>query len=731
MQLRSWWVIAATCLSLASCERSSGAGPTRVLIDASAGPVNVFAPSQAFGAAIDGVPEGEVARLFTPHNIRAIRSAGLGAISYSLRTDLAIDAWHWTEEGAWSDPVHRRGYWISSDRPRRPVLTGWGYVLPRRGDSIDQANDDGYSRLDDGDPRTFWKSNPYLDSRYTHAPARPQWVIVAFAGATPVSAARIQWATPFARRYDVQYWTGADPYDNKGRWVDFPGGAVSAGAGGDALVRLAPAPIRARYVRLLLEESSNTAPAGSKDPRDAIGYAIAEIGLGVIDAGGRFVDAVRHVADGSEQTAITVSSTDPWHRASDRDPDAEQPGFDRIFASGLAGGQPVIVPVGALYDTPENAAAEVRFLKRRGYPVRQVEIGEEPDGQNISPEDFAALYSQFAAAVHGADRDVSVGGPSLQDPVSDTWLDADPDHSWTRRFIAALGARGRAADLQFFSFEHYPFDALCGRLDRKLLTADGLLAAGMARLHADGVPADIPWVISEYGISAFSGQGEVEMPGALFNADLIARFLSLGGRATYLLGAGPDELFEPEQPCAGYGELMLFGQDESGQATWPTAAYWAMTLLTREWVQPGDLGHQLYRASVERPDAGASAFVVAYPLKRPDGRWAVLLINRDPAHTHQVRIDLVQRAGRPAAPLAGPFEVVQYGAEEYLWRADDDAGRPARDDPPRRFDVPGGAVGLPPYSLTIVRTTPRSQAPSRTAVTAAVSHPAASSRSRA
>lgn len=159
-----------------------------MFIDASAGPVNVFTPDQSLGAALDGMPVGEVERLYTSHNISALKGAGLRPISYSLRTELAIEAWHWSEEGAWSDPRHRQGYWTSSDNPSRPVLTGWGYALPRRGDSIDQANDDGYSRLDDGDPATFWKSNPYLDSSYTHAAARPQWVIVAFAHPEAISA---------------------------------------------------------------------------------------------------------------------------------------------------------------------------------------------------------------------------------------------------------------------------------------------------------------------------------------------------------------------------------------------------------------------------------------------------------------------------------------------------------------------------------------------------------------
>ena len=348
-------------------------------------PVNKFEGHRAVGAGADGLEENEIDRVWSTRNVEAMKSAGFGPLSYRLRTELGVKAWHWNPRGAWSQPDQEQGYWTSSSEPAEDYGVSYGYRLPRRGNTVDQGKNNGHSRLNDGDVETFWKSNPYLDSHFTGEPdsLHPQWIMAEFPQAVPVDTVRFDWGTPYATRFKVQYWTGHDarfPVDN-GNWRDFPQ-AAHPGTGGTQTARIASRPLDVQYLRILLTEDSDAAPAGSRDVRDRLGVAVREIYIGQQQAGS-FVDHVRHTKSHG-QTVMWTSSTDPWHREEDIDKNYEHASFERIFASGITKGEPMMVPVPALYGTPDDAAALARYLGKRGYPVQRVEIGEEPNGRLAS-----------------------------------------------------------------------------------------------------------------------------------------------------------------------------------------------------------------------------------------------------------------------------------------------------------------------------------------------------------
>src|SRR6185437_18384 len=112
---------------------------TTITIDTSR-PANRIVPSRALGAGVDGHAKGVNDLQLTPPNIREMQSAGMKSLTYRLRTELAGDVWHWNPRGTWSEAQSRQGYWTSDAAIGEPISLSYGYSLPRRGNTIDQAN---------------------------------------------------------------------------------------------------------------------------------------------------------------------------------------------------------------------------------------------------------------------------------------------------------------------------------------------------------------------------------------------------------------------------------------------------------------------------------------------------------------------------------------------------------------------------------------------------------------
>ncbi len=69
--------------------------------------------------------------------------------------------------------------------------------------------------------------------------------------------------------------------------------------------------------------------------------------------------------------------------------------------------------------------------------------------------------------------------------------------------------------------------------------------------------------------------------------------------------------------------------DADGHATNYPPQYLAAQVITREWVQPIDAIHKLFKVASDVKDRDGNTLVTAYAVERPDKQWSVMLVNRD------------------------------------------------------------------------------------------------------
>jgi hypothetical protein len=673
-----------TCLLLASLS----AATQTISVDISH-PTNHFVPGETLGAGVDRIAVEAIDKDLLQPTLDKTLASGWQPVTYRQNTELAIEAWHWNPQGTWSEGsgADGKGYFTGSAESTEMIRYSYGYALPRRGTTRNDGTDNvGFSRLTDGDVNTFWKSNPYLTQRFTGESdaLHPQWVVIDLAQVQQIDSIRVAWGEPYARRYAVQYWTGEDPIKavTRGVWQTFSQGTVLDGKGHAETIRLSDAPTAVRFVRIWMTESSNTCVDSQKDDspkaidsqraaeshnkgaRDCVGYAIRELYLGTTTPDGNFHDILRHTAD-QEQTTTYSSSVDPWHEPSNLGSTKQaQMGFDLFFTSGVTRGLPAMMPVAMLYDTPENAAAEIAYLKKRGYPISYIEMGEEADGQYMLPEDYAALYLQWATAIHRVDPALKLGGPSFQGVNKDieVWPDANGKVSWTGRFIDYLKQHGRMNDLAFFSFEHYPFDP-CRTPWGMLYDEPELVRHIMQVWHDDGVPPDMPMFITEGNLSSDASETYQDIFAGLWLADYIGSFLNSGGKAVYFFHYLPLQM---EPGCnSSPGTFGMFTIDADYQIQQPLAQFFTAQLINLEWAQPDGGEHQVFAAKSDIDDGAEHDLVTAYAVKRPDGKWALMAVNRDQQNAQRIRIEFSAPAGQSS--FTGPVEVSTFGSAQYQW----------------------------------------------------------------
>jgi hypothetical protein len=194
----------------------------------------------------------------------------------------------------------------------------------------------------------------------------------------------------------------------------------------------------------------------------------------------------------------------------------------------------------------------------------------------------------------------------------------------------------------------------------------------------------------------------VDIEGALFDADTVGTFLTLGGSKPYLYGYEPNDL-QDELKCS-WGNLMMLQLNPNTDQLNRLSAYHVAQLITKEWMQPTNETHEIFPVTIKSKDPMLSRAVTVYAVRRPDKQWALLAINKHPNRPAQLAVQFGFPDAQRQSSFTGNVDVIQFSREQYLWHDEGPNGHPSRSLPPARFTRKAPSLyDLPPYSLTILR----------------------------
>ncbi|HXM98132.1 MAG TPA: glycosyl hydrolase family 5, partial [Candidatus Dormibacteraeota bacterium] len=248
--------------------------------------------------------------------------------------------------------------------------------------------------------------------------------------------------------------------------------------------------------------------------------------------------------------------------------------------------------------------------------------------------------------------------------------------------------------------EHYPF-APCDITWADLYREPELVRHILQVWRDDGVPDNVPLMITESNVSWALTQPMADIFAALWLADNAGSFLASGGAVFYHSPIQP----EPLRPgCGGYGTYGNFVANEKLEVRQHASQYFASQLINLEWVKHGAGKHQLFPADVDIRDDAGHALITSYAAKRPDGEWSLMIVNKDPSNAHPVKIEFAAEKGEPSAKFLGEVTMISFGAEQYVWHPDGANSHADPDGPlSRKILKSGQDIVLPKASVSVLR----------------------------
>jgi len=192
------------------------------------------------------------------------------------------------------------------------------------------------------------------------------------------------------------------------------------------------------------------------------------------------------------------------------------------------------------------------------------------------------------------------------------------------------------------------------------------------------------------------GGGPSNVKSALWLADYVGAMMTEGASGTFYFHYMPTP--------GGRGQFLALDKDY--HVTNYPPQYLAAQVITKEWVQPVDVPHRLFKVVSNVTDETGNVLVTAYAVERPDGQWSLMLINKDRENDHEVSVVFTDGEKKHARHFNGPVERITFGPAEYQWHEGEDGGHAEPDGPAARTTLKGGAdatYALPKASIIVLR----------------------------
>jgi hypothetical protein len=218
----------------------------------------------------------------------------------------------------------------------------------------------------------------------------------------------------------------------------------------------------------------------------------------------------------------------------------------------------------------------------------------------------------------------------------------------------------------------------------------------------DGVPKDVPLMVTESHLAAQLTGPMSTIFSALWLADNIGSFFEGGGTAFYHSPIQPQGL---QNSCLGWASWSNFIFDGNSIKGY-TALYFAAHIINLEWVQHHSGVHVMFPSTTDIKDEDGNILVTSYAVRRPDGNWSLMLVNRDEKNPHSVRVQFEESNGKTNVSFTGPVTHVTFGSNQYVWVNDGTNSHADPDHPPVATTVlasPETEFHLPQASITVLR----------------------------